>query len=111
MNTILVAVASMLALSVLAWAVSRASRLTVCPACVGVTGTWLGLLAARYSGFAVDSTVLGILLGATVLGVVEWRAEPLQQGRSALLWKALAIPIGSAAAYGLVAGLWSTAAL
>lgn len=111
MSTILVAMMSMLALTGLAWIASRVSHLAICPVCIGISGTWLGLLAARSAGFAVDATVLGILLGATVLGVVQWRAEQLRQGSSALLWKALAIPIGSAAAYGLAAGLWSTAAL
>lgn len=111
MTTLAFAVASMLGLTGLAWLASRASRLPICPVCVGVAGTWAGLLAARFAGFSVDATVLAILLGASVLGITQWRAERLTQAGSALLWKALAVPSGSAAAYGLVAELWGFAAL
>jgi len=110
-TTLALAIASLLGLTGLAWLASRMSRLPVCPVCVGVAGTWTGLLAARFAGLPVDATVLAILLGASVLGIAQWRAERLTQGGSALLWKALAVPTGSAAAYGLVAELWSLAAL
>ncbi|TAK48818.1 MAG: hypothetical protein EPO27_05670 [Betaproteobacteria bacterium] len=111
MTTLALAIASLLGLTGIAWLASRMSRLPICPVCVGVAGTWAGLLAARFAGFPMDATVLAILLGVSVLGVVQWRAERLTQGGSALLWKALAVPTGSAAAYGLVAELWSLALL
>ena len=111
MTTLLIAVASMLGLTLLAWFGSRVAHFAICPVCVGVAGTWIGMLAARFAGFAVDATVLGILLGVSALGIVQWHSERLPQGRVAMLWKALAVPIGSAAAYGLVAELWGLAAL
>ncbi len=111
MTTLVLAIASMLGLTLLAWLASRVSRAAICPVCVGVAGTWMGLLAARYGGFQVDVAVLAILLGASVLGIVQWRSERLRDERHALLWKVLAIPAGVAAAYGLVAGLWGLAAL
>ncbi len=59
----------------------------------------------------MDATVLAILLGASVLGIAQWRAERLTHAGSAMLWKALASTAGSAAAYGLVAELWGLALL
>lgn len=111
MTTLALALASLLGLTGLAWLAARMTRLPVCPVCVGVAGTWVGLLAARFAGLPVDATVLAILLGASVLGITQWGAERLTQGGSALLWKALALPTGSAAAYGLVAEHWRLAAV
>lgn len=111
MTTILAAIASMLALTALAWLARKASRWPVCPICVGVAGTWLWLLVARTAGLAVEPAVLAMLLGASVLGGAQWVEARLPAGRSPLLWKALALPAGFAAAYGLVAQRWIEATL
>ena len=106
MTTFMLAIASMLALGLLSWLVGRAARLPLCPVCVGVAGTWLWLLAARLDGFAVDSAVLAMLLGASVVGVAQWIEARLPAGRSLLLWKVLALATGFAASYGLVVERW-----
>ena len=111
MTTMLTAIASMLALTALAWLARKAWRWPVCPICVGVAGTWLWLLAARTAGLAVEPAVLAMLLGASVLGGAQWVEARLPAGRSPLLWKALALPVGFAAAYGLVAERWTEATL
>lgn len=106
MTTFLLAAASMLSLGLLAWLAGRAARLPLCPVCVGVAGTWLWMLAARLAGIAIDGAVLAMLLGASVVGVAQWIETRLPAGRSPLLWKVLALALGFAAAYGLVAERW-----
>jgi hypothetical protein len=103
-------IATVVALTALAWLVRKFSRLPVCPICVGVSGTWLLMLGARAGGFAVDSAALALLLGASVVGAAQWIEARLPPQRSALLWKVLALPAGFIAAYGVVAAQWIPAA-
>jgi len=111
MTTLIAALASMLALTALGWLARRATRVPLCPVCIGVSGTWLGLVVARAMGTQVDPAVLGILIGASVLGITQWQAERLPGGRSALLWKVLGLATGFAAAYAIVAEQWLLAAV
>lgn len=110
MTSLGLAIVSMLALTVLAWLAGKVSRFSVCPICVGVSGTWLWMLVARLAGFAVDTAILAIFLGASVVGVAQWIETRLPPGRSPLLWKALALLSGFTAAYGLVTERWILAA-
>lgn len=110
MTIIVLAVASILVLAGLAWLVGKALRISICPICLGVGGTWLWMIAARFAGFSIDSVMLAILLGASVVGIAEQFEAHLPQGRSRLLWKTLLLPIGFVAAYGLVAERWGVAA-
>ena len=108
-TSFLLPIASLVALTVLAWLVSRTTRVAICPVCFGVSATWLWMVAARLSGVAVDDTMLAILVGASVVGGTQWVDGRLPRQRSSLLWKALALPTGFAAAYGLVAQRWALA--
>lgn len=98
-------------MTALGWFVRRVSRTPLCPVCLGVSGTWLWLLVARQAGFALEPAVLALLLGASVVGAVQWVEARLPAPRSPLLWKALALPAGLVAAHGLVAEHWGEAAL
>lgn len=111
MTTMLAAIASMLTLTALASLARKASPWPVCPICAGVAGTWLALLAARAAGLPVEPLVLAMFLGASVLGGAQWVEARLPEGRSPLLWKALALPAGFAAAYGVASQRWGAAAL
>lgn len=111
MSSFLLPIASVLALTLAAWLARRVVRMSICPICIGVSGTWLWMLAARQGGLAVDATMLPILLGASVVGGAQWIETRLPQERSGLLWKALALPIGFSAAYALVAQWWSLASV
>lgn len=110
MTSFLLPVASLLLLTLLAWRARSVLGLAVCPICLGVSATWLWMLAARQAGAAVDTTMLALLLGASVVGGAQWVQARLPPRRSPLLWKALAIPAGCIAAYGLVAQWWVLAA-
>lgn len=109
MTSLPFAIVSMLVLGLLAWLAGKVSRLPVCPVCVGVAGTWLWMVAARLAGYAVDTTLLGILMGASVVGFAQAIETRLPPGRSPLVWKALALPVGIVGAAGLAGEHWSLA--
>lgn len=110
MATILVTLASVLAIAGVMWAARRLLGVPVCPICLGVGGTWLWMLVARELGYPIDGTMLAVLLGASVTGIAYLIEKRLPDGRSALLWKTLFIPTGAVAAYALVAQLWAVVA-
>ena len=107
MTVALATVLSILAITALAWAAQRRARAPICPICVGVGGTWLWMLAARYLGVAFDATMLPVLLGGSAVGVAYVLERRLPEGRSALLWKSLFIPSSLAAAYGVALPDWT----
>ena len=105
--TVLAATVSILAISGLAWAAKKLLRVPLCPICLGVGGTWLWMMIGRSLGYAVDATMLSILLGGSVAGIAYQVEKRLPPGRSPLLWKTLFIPAGFLAAYGLAASQWA----
>jgi hypothetical protein len=107
MTIVVTTIGSILALAGLAWAAGRLLRIPLCPICTGVALTWLWMLVARYLGVAVDAAMLSILLGGSVVGIAYQLEKRLAGTRSPLLWKTLFIPVGFAAAYGLVAAQWA----
>ncbi|MDH4174436.1 MAG: hypothetical protein OEW90_07755 [Betaproteobacteria bacterium] len=109
MTSLLIVIASMLMLGLLAWLAGKFLRLPVCPVCVGVAGTWLWMIAARLGGYAVDTALVGILLGASVVGFAQAIETRLPPRRSPLVWKALALPVGIVAAAGLAGEHWGLA--
>lgn len=86
-------------------------RLPLCPICTGVAGTWLWMIVARHLGFAVDASMLPILLGGSVVGVAYQLERRLASARSPLLWKTLFIPAGFAAAYAVAVAHWALLAM
>ena len=110
MTAVAIAVVSIFVLAGLAWFAGKALHASFCPICLGVGGTWLWMLAARFAGFPIDATMLAVLLGASVVGIAAQLETRLPRGCSPLLWKTLVLPAGFAAAYGLVAERWIVAA-
>ncbi len=106
MTTILATLASIWAIAGLAWAVRGRLPFPVCPICIGVGGTWLWMAAARQLGFAVDASMLAVLLGGSVVGLAFQLEKRLPRGRSPLAWKTLFMPAGFIAAHGLAAPHW-----
>jgi len=106
MTAILATIVSILAIAGAAWAAKKLLRVPVCPICLGVGGTWLWMLIGRSLGYAVDATMLSILLGGSVAGIAYLVEKRLPLGRSPMLWKTLFIPAGFVAAYGLAASQW-----
>ncbi len=110
MAIVLITAVSILVLAGLAWIAGKFLRFPVCPICVGVGATWIGMLAARFAGFAIDATMLAVLIGGSVVGIAYQLEKRLPGGRSRLLWKTLFFPTGFAAAYGVAVANWGMAA-
>lgn len=104
----LIALISIVVLAGLGLAVRKIIGIAVCPICVGVAGTWGWMLIAHYAGYAIDVTVLGLLMGGSPVGIAYVLEKKLPEGRSPIWWKFLAIPAGFAAMYGLLTAdvLW-----
>jgi len=109
--TFALALVSIFVLAGVGWLAGKASRASLCPICFGVAGTWLWMLGARFAGYPVDTTMLAVLLGASVVGIAGQLEARLAHGCSPLLWKTLTLPVGFVAAYGLVAERWNMAAI
>ena len=107
MIVILATTFSILAIAAAAWAAKKLLRIPVCPICFGVGGTWLWMVIGRSLGYAVDASMLSILLGASVAGIAYQVEKRLPRGRSPLLWKTLFIPCGFVAAYALASPQWT----
>ncbi|MBK5204904.1 MAG: hypothetical protein JJD98_05700 [Polaromonas sp.] len=106
MNAILTTIASILAVTGVVWVMRWRLHAPLCPICLGVGGTWLWMVVARESGYAIDTTMLPILLGGSVVGIAYLVEKRLPPGRSALLWKTLFIPFGFVAAHALATPHW-----
>ena len=106
LSAILVPLLSIWGLGALAWAARRALRLPLCPICVGVAGTWIWMLIGRALGVAIDTSMLALLLGGSVVGIAYQLERRLAAENESMPWKTLVIPLGFAAAYALEQALW-----
>jgi len=100
--------ASIGALTALAWALRRAVLPRLCPLCTGVAGTWIGLLAAHGAGVALDLRLPALLLGGSVVGLAGL-GETALAGRApgaVLAWKTAFVVAGFATAYALLLPVW-----
>lgn len=98
----LIALVSIAVLAAVGWVIRTVSRLPVCPVCVGVAGTWGWMFVAHAAGYAVDMTVVALLMGGTPVGIAYVLEKKLPEGRLTAWWKLLAIPAGIALMYGLL---------
>ena len=87
------------------------ARLSICPVCVAVAGTWIAMLGARFLGFPIDPVLLAVLLGASAVGIAGALERRLPPGRSPAVAKLVLLLPGLAAAYGVAAEQWVMAAL
>ena len=110
MTAILETVASIAAITALAWAAKKLLRAPLCPICSGVAGTWLWMLVARQYGVAIDAAMLPVLLGGSAGGISYQLEKRLPPGRSVLLWKSLFIPTALVAAYAIALPDWTVLA-
>lgn len=116
-------VISILLIAALAWLANRVLSFEVCPICAGVFLTWVGLITAHFLGYQISLIVPALLMGGSVVGITyqlaplearsltglekKFRDAPASQR---LLWKALFIPAGFVAAYGILAERWAVSA-
>lgn len=101
-----IAAISILVITGTIWLFNRISPFRVCPICAGVSGTWLWMLAAYFSGYKIDSVILAILMGGTVVGLAYQIEKRLPAEKSPLPFKILFIPTGFIATHGLISRQW-----
>lgn len=97
-----IAILSILVLTAGAALFKKYTSWKICPICAGVSGTWAWMLAARSWGYPVDSSLLAMLLGASVTGIAYRAEKRLAPGQSPLLWKVFFVPAGLVAVFGVV---------
>lgn len=73
----------------------------VCAICAAVGLTWVVLLILRFSGFVVDSLLIGILMGESIVGIMYlFENKAKKRGKKNLLWlKVIIIIIGTLLVY------------
>lgn len=99
--TILLATLSIFAIAFIAYLLRKIGVLKICPICAGVSGTWLWLLGAHILGYQVDMFVVSIMIGGSVVGIAYQLEKRMADARG-ILFKALFIPVGFIAAYGIL---------
>ena len=110
---IIITVASILGITVLVRLAEKILPFKVCPICAGVFLTWTGMLTANFLGYQVPLVIPAFLMGGTVVGIA-YQLEKKYSASSTdarLLLKALFIPAGFVAAYGILLQLWAAALL
>lgn len=77
----------------------------ICPVCAGVSLTWGWMLLAYYLGYSMNLTILGILMGGSVVGVAYQLEKRLPSERG-VIWKIIFVPAGLVMAHGLIELSW-----
>lgn len=103
---ILIAVASILALTGLTRIWNSVFRFKICPICAGVSGTWIWMLVLYFSNYSnswlyLDPWIIALLMGGSVVGISYVLAKRVP-ARLDLVWKTTFIILGFAAAYELL---------
>lgn len=93
---------SILLITGIVWRINGITGKRLCPICAGVSGTWLLLLVVRAAGYPVDSSLIGILMGGSVVGIAYQAEKHLSPVRSPLAWKVWFMTAGFAFVYGVV---------
>ncbi|HLD02834.1 MAG TPA: hypothetical protein VJC07_04000 [Candidatus Nanoarchaeia archaeon] len=50
--------------------IEKIFNLKICSLCAAVMTTWIGMLVMKFIGVAIDNTVLGILMGESIAGIM-----------------------------------------
>lgn len=90
------------------------SNKLLCPICIGVSLTWLWLLAAMWLGVISYSQFIipvALLMGGSVVGIAYQYAEFRKQGLTKLTWLIWMIVPGFVTVYGLLGQEWLIAGL
>lgn len=110
MNTLLIALGSITILYFLAAILKKTTesiiKIPVCSICIAVSATWLGLLIAHLLGYAADITVIAILMGGSVVGIMYKLEKIFEKNRLSNFWivRLAVILFGCTAVFMLIAG-------
>jgi len=101
------------AITAIVWFLNRLLPFKICPICVGVSLTWIGLTAGLLSGNLASSNYMipiAMLMGATVVGIAYQGEKALgMSGNTLWRWKVPVIVGGLGIAYWLFISMsWTT---
>jgi hypothetical protein len=103
---IIIAIVSVLGIAGIAAVANRLFRFHICPVCAGVSGTWAWMLVVRALGTELDTGIILLLMGGSVVGIT-YQVERKFEERVTPLLKLLLISAGFIAAYAVVMYLWT----
>ncbi|PIR38012.1 MAG: hypothetical protein COV34_02905 [Candidatus Zambryskibacteria bacterium CG10_big_fil_rev_8_21_14_0_10_42_12] len=117
MNSLFYVLISVVVLYVLILLLRRISWFNVCALCGSVSATWIVFLALYYTGVRTDPVLIGILMGGSVVGLIELVSkkvpESFQIFKIALYLTFIVIAYGllqryiSEEVFGFLAALWA----
>lgn len=115
MIILVIAILSIFLLAGVAWLVKWISNIAViCPVCVGVSGTWLWIVAGMYFGWLEAESwklIAALAMGGSVVGIAYQAEKRLASRCSPMLWKMLFIPTGFVLAYSILSWWWTGVAV
>lgn len=75
-----------------------------------VSASWMGLLVARSLGYPVETSLIAMLMGGSVVGIAYTLGKRLTEGMNKA-WKLTAIPLGFLLVYAGLSGWWLVAGI
>lgn len=103
---LIIVIISILGIAGLAAIGKRFLPVTICPPCAGVAGTWLWMLGARATGYAIDPILLALLVGGSIVGISYQLAKRLPNPSASPLFRTLFTAAGLIAGYGIIIQRW-----
>jgi len=100
---IIIAIISILFLTLAAWAFRQMTSFKICPFCAGVLGTWIWMLTAYYLGYRIDIAIPAMLMGGSVIGI-SYALEKYR--KQSLFSRTIFIVAGFEAVYSLINAEW-----
>ncbi len=101
-------IASILLITLIAWVLNKKLSINICPICVGVFLTWVGIFVASVFNILSSSFYqlpIAILMGGTVVGLM-YKLEKHIKIKFILIWKIIFVIIGFFIVYNLVIRDW-----
>ena len=101
----IIALISILGLTILLKFAKPFLPFSVCPLCAGVSLTWLWLITAYFLGYQIELTIPAMLMGGSVVGIM-FKLESVIKTKFVLRWKTIFVMSGFLAMNSLITGQW-----
>ena len=109
----IIAILSILIITLVVWLVNKKLPIQVCPVCAGVFLTWLWMFIGMSLGkllIANYQLPVSVLMGGTVVGLMS-KLEQFINPKFVLIWKVVFVVSGFTAVYSLITNQWGIFAI
>ena len=109
----IIAILSILIITLAVWLVNKKLPIQVCPVCAGVFLTWLWMFIGMFLGklsIANYQLPISVLMGGTVVGLMS-KLEQFINPKFVLIWKVVFVVSGFTAVYSLITNQWGIFAI